>query len=135
MPEHRKLSKKESNPPPETEVNKFSSLVQKFVPKTSELKGSKAMKREEQEEIASRLLLCDSIKKTQKCKEEKLPPPPKPTKLNRMPPPKSPPHQLPSTAVTNHSKIQKQGGKSPTNQSEERTNFSGPKSILIGRRQ
>ena len=59
----------------------------------------------------------------------------KPTKLKKMPPPKSPPHQLPSTAVSNNFKIQKPGGKSPTNQSDERSNFSGPRSTLIGRRQ
>ena len=99
------------------------------------MKGSKATERKEQEEIASTLLLCDSFKKSQKHKEEKLPPPTKPTKLNKMPPPKSPPHQLPSTAVSNNFKIQKPGGKSPTNQSDERSNFSGPRITLIGGRQ
>ena len=88
MPKIRKLPEKESNhshPPLEIEVNRVSSLGQKFVqnierttkskPKTSEMKGSKATERKEQEEIASTLLLCDSFKKSQKHKEEKLPPP------------------------------------------------------------
>ena len=122
-------------PSPEIEASKQSCLDKKFVPKVPKMKERKATKGGEEIEIASRLLLCDGSQKINKCDEEKLcPPPAKSAEHKRMPPPNTPPHQLPSTAGTNHVKIQNQGGNTPTNQSEERTNFSGPRTTLIGRR-